>query len=113
MSGSSNPFDLKAILVSVITSAIVGLAPMIYMLGQMDTRIQSLEQAASKTDKLTDTIQGIKENVAVIATDVSYVKENVRDLKSNSDALSKDLQDVRAIVNQNNGVAYDRNNKPR
>lgn len=91
--------DYKAVLTSVLASAIVSGATFAWFMGGLDNRVKNLEGSSTKIDVLVDKVNAISQNLAVLTTDISYVKDNVKDLKANSTTLGNDVRDLRQTVN--------------
>jgi len=91
--------DYKSILTGILTSAIVSGATFAWFMGGLDNRVKNLESSSNKIDIVVDKVNLIGNQMAVLSTDLTYVKENMRDLKANSTTLGNDVSQLRQQVN--------------
>lgn len=90
--------DVKSILTGVITSILVSAGTFVWFMGSLDNRVKNLEDGTNKVDIVIDKMNVLSQNIAVLSTDVNYVKENMKDLKANSTILGNDVRDLRNKV---------------
>ncbi len=98
MSSPSSPIDVRNILAGVITAALISAGSFVWFMGSFENRVATLEKDSDKVDQILSTVNTLKENMAVMNTDLNYVKENIRDLKVNSSILSDDVRKLRSDV---------------
>lgn len=91
-------FDLKGVITGVLTAALVSVASFVWMMGKFENRVDVLERDSVKVDQILTKVTDLSEKVAVINTDVNYVKQNVAELKLNSSSLSDDVRTLRITV---------------
>ncbi|WPJ72059.1 hypothetical protein DEEACLCL_00034 [Salmonella phage CRW-SP2] len=90
--------DIKNILAGVITAALISAGSFVWFMGAFENRVANLEKDSDKVDKILTTVSTLSEKMAVMNTDLTYVKENMRDLKVNSSILSDDVRKLRSDV---------------
>lgn len=90
--------DIKTILTGVVTAALISTGSFVWFMGGIENRIGVLEKDSSKVDQILMTVNTMKEQMAVMNTDITYVKENLRDLKTNSNSLNEDVRNLRTSI---------------
>lgn len=95
---TNNVIDLKSIITGVITASLVSIASFVWMMGKFENRVDVLERDSNKVDQILVKVTDLSEKVAVMNTDVNYVKQNVAELKINSSSLSDDVRTLRITV---------------
>lgn len=95
---TNNAIDIKSILTGVITASLVSIASFVWMMGKFENRVDVLERDSTKVDQILVKVTDLSEKVAVMNTDVNYVKQNVSELKINSSSLSDDVRTLRITV---------------
>lgn len=95
---NGNYIDIRNILAGVITAALISAGSFVWFMGAFENRVANLEKDSDKVDKILNTVNTLSEKMAVMNTDLTYVKENMRDLKINSSILSEDVRKLRSDV---------------
>ncbi|ANM47217.1 hypothetical protein FDI76_gp178 [Serratia phage vB_Sru_IME250] len=95
---NSNYFDVKGILTAAIASLLVSTATFVWFMGGLENRVNVLEKDSGKVDQILIKVNDLSEKFAVMNNDISYVKQNMTELKLNSSSLSDDVRTLRLTV---------------
>lgn len=96
--GGGSVLDVKAILTAAIASLLVSTATFVWFMGGLENRVNVLEKDSGKVDQILVKVSDLSEKFAVMNNDITYVKQNVNDLKLNSNSLSDDVRTLRITV---------------
>lgn len=91
-------FDVKGILTAAVASLLVSTATFVWFMGGLENRVNVLEKDSGKVDQILIKVNDLSEKFAVMNNDISYVKQNMTDLKLNSSSLSDDVRTLRLTV---------------
>lgn len=92
--------DIRNILAGIITAAVVSAGSFVWFIGGLENRVSVIEKDSGKVDQILIKVNELSEKVAIMNTDITYVKENMRDLKVNSTTLSEDVRTLKNTVSE-------------
>lgn len=95
---NNNLFDVKQILTAAVASLMVSTATFVWFMGGLENRVNVLEKDSGKVDQILIKVNDLSEKFAVMNNDISYVKQNMAELKLNSSSLSDDVRTLRLTV---------------
>ena len=91
-------FNVKEILTAAVASLLVSSATFVWVMGGLENRVNVLEKDSGKVDQILIKVNDLSERMAVMNNDISYVKQNMTELKLNSSSLSDDVRTLRLTV---------------